>query len=182
MSLIRYGIDTVNAVCVNVVLVTIMNCMMPDKWHNRRPAIHRLTAVILFFKFLARPHIITKGIKPNMNPPVTPKSVPKPLLKAENTGRPIAPIVIYRPTDTVPAFTPSIRPVITIASVCSVAGTPDGIGIASWDITAIIAVNIPVYAICFVRDAIWPPILFVYYIVNRFMCKYSVYYDKINSE
>jgi hypothetical protein len=45
---------------------------------------------------------------------------------------------------------------------------------ASWDITAIIAVNIPVYAICFVLDAIWPPVLFVYYIVNCFMCKYSV--------
>ncbi len=117
-----------------------------------------------------------------MNPPVTPKSVPNPLLKAENTGRPIAPIVMYNPTDIVPVLTPSIRPVIAIASVCSVAGTPDGIGIASWDITAIIAVNIPVYANCFVRDAISSPILSVYYILNRFMCKYAAYYDKIISE
>lgn len=111
-------------------------------------------AAILVFIFLDSAQSKTNGINPNMNPPVTPKSVPNPLLKAENTGSPNAPIVMYNPTDKVPAFMPSIRPVKAIARVCRVAGTPEGIGIASWDITAIIAANIPVYAICLVRDAI----------------------------
>ena len=167
---------------MNVVPVTIMNCMIPDKWHNRRPAIQMAIAAILFFIFLDIAQSITNGMNPNMNPPVTPKRVPKPLLKAENTGSPKAPIVMYNPTDKVPAFMPSIRPVKAIARVCSVAGTPEGIGMASCDMTAIIAVNIPVYAICLVRDAIWPPVLSVYYILNRNMCKYAAYYDKINFE
>ncbi len=124
---------------------------MPHKWQVKRPAIHIAIAAILFFTFFAAAQSNTKGMNPNMKPPVTPNKVPNPLLKPENTGIPIVPIVMYRLTDKVPALIPNSKPVIAMARVCNVAGTPEGIGIASWDITAIIAVNIPVYAICFVR-------------------------------
>ena len=82
------------------------------------------------------------NIKPIIYPPVGPAKVPKPDLKLENTGTPIAPIKIYNKTDINESTGFSINIHKNTAKVWSVKGMVVGIDIS--DITQIMDVNIDI--------------------------------------
>ena len=81
---------------------------------------------VFFCTAVAKEQTPIKIINPQIKPPVGPISTCAPPLKAEKTGKPNAPIIMYVKIQAVDHLTDNIKPQRATARVCKVNGT-DGV-------------------------------------------------------
>lgn len=77
-------------------------------------------------------------------PPVGPTNLSIPPEKLASTGTPTAPRIRYTRLAMAESLEPSTTAARVMANVCMVMGTPRGIGMEIWAITAMTAANNPV--------------------------------------
>ena len=94
-SLIKNGADTSRNDVVIFIFIKILYCTIPKIWHINKLNIISKIFPNLFLILFDKPHKITIGINPIINPPVTPNTVERPLEKLENTGSPQIPNNMY---------------------------------------------------------------------------------------
>ena len=76
-------------------------------------------------------------------PPVGPTNLSKPPEKFASTGTPTAPSARYTSEAMAESLEPSTTAASVMAKVCMVMGTPRGIGMEIWAMTAMTAANRP---------------------------------------
>ncbi len=119
----------------------MLYCTIPKKWQSNKPKPEIIHPSKGFLIVLEMEHATVKSKNPQIKPPVGPIITCAPPLKAENTGKPNAPIAMYVKTQAVDHFADNINPQNAIAKVCNVKGTV-GVKNATCESTHITAVNI----------------------------------------